>query len=652
MSFLTPIIALIAAGIAVPALIALYFLKRRRRRVPVGSTLLWSRALRDLRVNAPFQRLRRNLLLLMQLLVLIALLLAFARPVARGTARQGTRVVIVVDHSASMNATDTPPTRLDRAKQDALKLIDELGSGRAGRGAPSSAMVISFAHQARVVQPFTTDTALLRAAIASIPPTDQVSRFDQAVSLLDPFTKHASQTGDTAESMLVYVLSDGRFQNRTASTLTGADVSYTTVGEPTANNAGIVALSARHDPADPTRIHAFARVSNFSRNTLKTTLTVQRGDQTLRVLPVDLPAHTRTDDPAPSSSFQITLPLTEQTPLRLHLDHRDDLACDNTAHLMLSTPAQPRVALVSDGNPFLARALRTGADGAVVVVSPKEYREGTAELSDRDLLVFDGHSPGSTPGVDSVYFAAAPPIVGLRYVAQAGEDDAGAHAVLSWRHEHPLLRHVLLDNVLMIRPGRLSLPTHAQTLATTRTGPVIASIGDEGVQHILIAFDVRESNWPMQVGFPVFMSNVARYVGGRGSKPGVYYRPGQPASPPVSPVSRRVARYTGPGGITLESLDDTPGASSGRVTLPPFLRTGLYHSDEDVPDAWRLLAVNLVDEIESDLRPVRRLSLHSGAVEASVSTILGRTEVWRAFAFAALSLLMLEWWVYTRRAHL
>ena len=49
------------AAIVVPPLVLLYFLRLRRRQESVSSTFLWRRAVQDLQVNAPFQRLRRNL---------------------------------------------------------------------------------------------------------------------------------------------------------------------------------------------------------------------------------------------------------------------------------------------------------------------------------------------------------------------------------------------------------------------------------------------------------------------------------------------------------------------------------------------------------------------------------------------------------------
>ena len=53
--------------LTLPGVVLLYFLKRKRKEQVVPSTLLWRRAINDLRANSPFQRLRKNLLLLLQL---------------------------------------------------------------------------------------------------------------------------------------------------------------------------------------------------------------------------------------------------------------------------------------------------------------------------------------------------------------------------------------------------------------------------------------------------------------------------------------------------------------------------------------------------------------------------------------------------------
>src|SRR5215475_14110091 len=104
MNWISPWLAVWAGAITIPSLIILYFLKLRRRDVEISTTLLWKKAIEDLQANAPFQKLRRNILLLLQLLALGAALVAVGQPQVKGDAPLGAKHVIVIDRSASMSA--------------------------------------------------------------------------------------------------------------------------------------------------------------------------------------------------------------------------------------------------------------------------------------------------------------------------------------------------------------------------------------------------------------------------------------------------------------------------------------------------------------------------------------------------------------------
>ena len=153
----------VLAGVPV-GIIALYFLKLKRRPVNVSSTLLWRKSLEDLHVNSLFQRLRRNLLLFLQLLAVALAMLALAGPRIKGASGQGQRYVLLIDNSASMSATDVPPSRLAKAKEEARKVVRSMGGD-------DLAMVVSFAETARVVSNYTGDTRTLLQRIDSIEPT-------------------------------------------------------------------------------------------------------------------------------------------------------------------------------------------------------------------------------------------------------------------------------------------------------------------------------------------------------------------------------------------------------------------------------------------------------------------------------------------------
>src|SRR6266545_4987508 len=159
MSFLAPL-ALVSTLIVGPIIVAMYLLKLRREERRVSSTFLWQRVVRDVEANAPWQKLRRNILLLLQLLAL-----ALARPFFRTTGIAGRNLIVIVDRSASMQATDAAPTRLDAAKQQAIALVDQLPDG--GR-----ATIIAAGGQMEVPAASTTDRRQLRDAIGSITPSN------------------------------------------------------------------------------------------------------------------------------------------------------------------------------------------------------------------------------------------------------------------------------------------------------------------------------------------------------------------------------------------------------------------------------------------------------------------------------------------------
>src|SRR5213075_996509 len=124
MRFLAPMAFWFAA--AIPVVVLFYLLKRKRVLRLVSSTVLWQRFLADTQASAPFQRLRHNWLLILQLLMLALVVLALMRPYLSANAHESRLRVIVLDASASMQATDETPSRFEVARAEALKWVDGL----------------------------------------------------------------------------------------------------------------------------------------------------------------------------------------------------------------------------------------------------------------------------------------------------------------------------------------------------------------------------------------------------------------------------------------------------------------------------------------------------------------------------------------------
>ena len=158
----------------IPVVILLYLLKLRRTEIVIPSTMLWLKSLHDLTANAPFQRLRKNLLLFLQILILLLVVAALARPFVRAEGVVGTNLCVLIDHSASMQTQEGDVTRLDLAKEGALEMVDALKGG-------DKMMVVAFAEKAQVLCEFTDDRVHLRRAIRSITPSDTRTRIRAAM---------------------------------------------------------------------------------------------------------------------------------------------------------------------------------------------------------------------------------------------------------------------------------------------------------------------------------------------------------------------------------------------------------------------------------------------------------------------------------------
>src|SRR5438876_8943636 len=102
MNFLAP--AAFAFAAAIPVVVVFYLLKRKRVVKLVSSTLLWQRFLAETQASAPFQRLRKNWLLILQLILLALTVFALSRPYFAAKAKPAQLRVVILDSSASMQA--------------------------------------------------------------------------------------------------------------------------------------------------------------------------------------------------------------------------------------------------------------------------------------------------------------------------------------------------------------------------------------------------------------------------------------------------------------------------------------------------------------------------------------------------------------------
>lgn len=656
--FLNPWTALIAGSAAAAVLVALYFLKLRRQERPVSSTLLWKKAIQDLQVNAPFQRLRRNLLLILQLLMLLLLAAALARPVVDFTPSAGATNIILIDHSGSMNATDAGEgrTRLEEAKRRARDLINTMDRH-------ARTMVIAFADSADIVQPFTSDRAELRHAVDSIMPTDRPTRLKLAAQLID------AQGPILAKQAKAWLYSDGRAADR-GDVHFKVPLIFDPIGSDQSPNIAVVALDGRRNFKQPEQVEIFCRLANFGPKPAKADVELKVDGQVAAVKSVSLPP-ARWDDPQwaadhpgerdvnfiASDSIDFTLDLASSGVITVEQMNKkqDDLPADDAASLIVPPPNPLRVLLVTPGNYFLERALHSIRLKNLSIVSPEEYVKRRPDGF--DVFIFDRYAPAadSLPAAGRFIDIDAVPQGMTLKIAKRGDRPIVLHnlKVLDWKRDHPILRQLMLDRLYVASALKLQTTLSDQVLIDGTDGPLMLLHQQGQGLHLIIPFDLLQSNWPVQLSFPIFMHNALQYMA-LGSSMDIrrFYRPGESPDIPRAEVlaadsSLKPIVVSGPDGQRSVAVP-----REGDLVLPPLERVGIYQLTPAIAGRSPV-AVNMLDAEESNLMPaVREDAPHAGQIVQNTA-VRGRLDLWWwIIACLFLPLMLLEWYVYTRRAHL
>lgn len=668
MSFLAPLAFWIAAAV-LPALIVLYFLKLRRREQIIPSTLLWKRAVQDLQVNAPFQRLRKNLLLFLQMLVLIAGVFALARPIVKSDISDEKSVVILIDRSASMNTLEGGKTRLELAKEQAVRHVKAMNrSGAAwltwfgAAPAQTQAMVIAFSDRATVVSPFTTNTDDLARLIEEIEPTDGRTDVREALQLAEAYMSQTrlEQTSESAaQASAMLLISDGALGDLRDVVPRAGAIKLIRVGE-TDDNVGVTALRIQRSYERPESLGVFVQARNFGSAPIETDIALYVDGRLQTVRPVKLaaaPRSTNDEDEATaaapdedrtrgsSADVSFDLELERAALLEARVSRNDALAVDNRAFVLAPAPRRLRALLVSSGNFFLEKVFRFLPLERFDYMTPEQYESTPAEKLEADgrsiydVVIFDKHSTKRLPTGGYIFFAAAPEIEGVKLTGEAENQ-----ALIWWDETDPVLRYVALEYVFASKTVTFETPRESEVLVEGAKGPLLSRFSKDSSQFLIVGFAVEETTWWSKPSFPIFAYNAMSYLGGVGLASSIEpVRPGDPL---------RFALKAGVSNSTLERPDgkrlSVAADDTGAVRYAGANLVGVYSIENGVEGRDRI-AVNLESAAEGDIRPRGEVTVGQMRVTASEGIHSATPEIWRWFVGAALAIAVLEWYIYNRR---
>ena len=630
-TLLAPLAALF--GLSLPLIVLLHMRHSRSRPLPVTTLRFWAEATRHQRQRLALRRPPRSLLLLLQLLAAASIVLALLRPALPLPGLPGSapprQLIVVLDRSAAMRATDVTPSRFAAAQSRARTLI-------AAAGTEEAVTLITLGSDGRTFRSRDAgDRAALLSVLDTLGPGGGRADLNGALPLLRAVLLPERENR-------VVVLSGGNFTaepDRAAIAALPASVNWERIGAATSNLA-ITTLVVRRLAQSPDRSELFARVANYA-----------SGGVTARSL-IDADG-TEVDNRTLTIAAGGTVELVWQLPpgtrgARLRVNPTDGasdaLPFDNEATIVTREVGQRRILLVSDDPGDLARALAAQPGAVVTTVSTRAY----ATSQQYDLTVLDRFVPATLPRGGLVLVN---PPADATLVRRTGTAETPKIARLD--RESPVLAGIDLSGLTFPSSPIYELPSWATEIVGSERGPLILGGNFDGREIVALTFDPVAAGLTRKIAFPLLIGNVVERL--------QTHR--VPTTAPLGtgillePVAgTRSVQLREPSGATraLELRESSGGAPSVYAVLD---RPGLYALIERDASGATILqesfAVNGGDPISSNLRNVAA-NLPTGAgglAPASANGSLAAPtpaprllgELWPVLLALAAFLLLLEW---------
>lgn len=696
MSFAAPT-ALLLAALALP-IIALYILKVRLRRIPISTNLFWKQVYDEKPPRSLWQNLRHLLSLAAQLLLLLLLVLALTDPYFSWQALQARRLVIVLDSSASMSATDISPSRFEAARSAAHRVLD-------GLRFRDEVAIVSAGSRPEVVLGMAGHVPTLRRAVDSVQPRDAAASMDAAIEL-------AQQLIGNHPHGQVLVFSDGCAQRPNATVTTSlapvaatiavatestdavADEANATDGAATAatqapdedtasepnkqptevihhtfatqaSNVGIIQFQARRSLADPIGYEILVSVRNASATAVKGRLELELDGIPVDVIPLNLEpeeVRTRSIEKTSLQGGLLTATLTQLGAAESTTDTPPSqnessasinmLPTDDTAWAIVPPRIVQNVLIVTPGNLFLQKVFEANPLVNVSVRNdlPAEWPADTIVVLHRlipatmpagNVLVVD---PESDCDLWTAGAMIANPIV-------TEQDEAS-----------PLMTHIRMDNVLLPEARQLEFTSPAHPLAATVTGETVYALMQRpGGSCLVLSVNLETSDLAFRTAFPILITNALSWFAGQPGELQPSLAAGQltvletaaqaasaansvklssPSGHSTPLLSQQIGPLNEVGIWTVSESTTTELAATTKSNAPP-------NSTEDIDNVvLQQIAVNLANTDETDLRPVTDTTI-SGDV-AVAGTWLTRP-VWFYLTIIATLFCAVEWFLYQRR---
>ncbi|MFW5985156.1 MAG: vWA domain-containing protein [Halanaerobiaceae bacterium] len=594
-------------------IIFFYLLKGKKSQIIFPAIFLWEQVKRESKNPRPRLRLEWEPLLFLQLLILLLFVTALMHPYLSQSGLQEERVVLVIDQSASMQATDVSPNRFTAAKQRAISYLDQLASD-----VPVS--IIGGKSRPRIVASG-QNHGEIAAEINDLAVTESKLAVEDTLKLAHNLLERENEGK-------IVMFSDGNFSPPQNNLLAG--LQWEQIGS-SGENIAITNMQLAPRSETGEQYQLYVEYSNFSHEERQIPYVI-KSEETVYV------DDTFSLEGREQEDRVYDLTLEDSTPLTAELVLDDDLSLDNKAYAVGGRDYEFRVLVVGRKNPYLERAFLSLPQIRLF------YREEISEeinFSSYDLVVFNQFTPPDDFNNKALYFRAEDDSENEEELDNNNNDSESVYVGpenIYWNRDHPLLNYVDFNSLAIFNYSQSTAGQGQESIVFSSFGPLISA----GNEMITFNFALDNSNLSQLPTFPLLLYNSLNWfypeieqLTGNMIRVGENYKP-------VNTARKKARRI-------LDPDNESYLLDSEEQFFTETNKTGNYlvqYSD----DTQDYFSVNLFSSQESDLSKTGNnlQQLTEEEQENGDSTGEQRQYLWYYLVLLILLLLLVEWYIFAR----
>ena len=594
-------------------LIIFYFLKLRRQRLEIPSLLLWQQVLEDSRVNSPFQKFKKNILLLIQLLILCLLVLAAMDPFTIGSS-SGAKLPVLVDCSASMGAVNkNGQSRMELVKEKLKELIEN-------KREEQEFSIIAFSNTARRVCSFTSNRQILLESVKKLKVEDVEGNFEDALRLTQAMTK-SSQFGE------VLLYSDGNLADVPTFDLS-FKLNYQKIKNERLSNIGITKMSAVRSGESSWVVFIQINMNEFFKGGAE--LQIFQNDEKIGSDKIF-----SGDKLSQRLSFRVDGSKSSVITAKLIPENSDSLDVDNEAYLSLKL-ARPLFVYINDSMD-LVKNIVANISG-VRLVPP------TSDIV--DLVITDKKEDFEIDAKTMMSFKVIPDDLKPFLTTESTQSK-----IIDWDRTDLILQHTSLDDVLLMETVKFkndSKPLEIEKkayeiLSYGEKAPVILKKNLGNKTDYYLFFHYHASTLPYKIAFPIMITNT---VNKALADAGLSEKSGNKTGTFPETFLKPETEYSviSPGGKTEKTKSNERGLISGIAAL----KSGAYEIIEG-KEAVTTVGISLLSPLETSLEKLNSVKFNEISVKVNEEEAQTDKSLWGLITFIAFLFLIIEWWYYQKK---